>query len=99
MKLCMGWLLQRFRPITLERPKVLLPLAGFPFIDYTLEWLASNSVAKVRGLLMLLLFPSGGLSTCRKGDKGVLDAPGCSSSVFTKLMHMTNCKKASNSIH
>ncbi|KAK9914949.1 hypothetical protein WJX75_002748 [Coccomyxa subellipsoidea] len=38
---------QRFRPITLERPKVLLPLAGVPLLDYTLEWLASNGVAEV----------------------------------------------------
>ncbi|BDA43794.1 Translation initiation factor eIF-2B subunit epsilon [Coccomyxa sp. Obi] len=38
---------QRFRPITLERPKVLLPLVGVPLLDYTLEWLASNNVAEV----------------------------------------------------
>ena len=69
MKLCMGWLLQRFRPITLERPKVLLPLAGFPLIDYTLEWLASNGVAEVRGVLMLLLYHRCGLPTCREGDR------------------------------
>ena len=42
------WLLQRFRPITLERPKVLLPLVGVPLLDYTLEWLASNNVAEVQ---------------------------------------------------
>ena len=41
-------LLQRFRPITLERPKVLLPLVGVPLLDYTLEWLASNNVAEVQ---------------------------------------------------
>ncbi len=41
-------MLQRFRPITLERPKVLLPLVGVPLLDYTLEWLASNNVAEVR---------------------------------------------------
>lgn len=34
--------------MSLERPKVLLPLVGAPLIDYTLEWLASNNVAEVR---------------------------------------------------
>jgi len=36
--------LQRFRPITLERPKVLVPLVNVPLIEYTLEFLASNGV-------------------------------------------------------
>ncbi|KAG0628658.1 hypothetical protein M758_1G043500 [Ceratodon purpureus] len=35
---------QKFRPITLERPKVLLPLVNVPLIDYTLEWLATAGV-------------------------------------------------------
>ncbi|KAG0601733.1 hypothetical protein M758_11G136100 [Ceratodon purpureus] len=34
----------KFRPITLEKPKVLLPLVNVPLIDYTLEWLASAGV-------------------------------------------------------
>lgn len=38
---------QKFRPITLERPKVLLPLINIPMIDYTLEWLASAGVKEV----------------------------------------------------
>ncbi|KAJ7530687.1 hypothetical protein O6H91_14G015100 [Diphasiastrum complanatum] len=38
---------QKFRPITLERPKVLLPLVNVPMIDYTLEWLASAGVEEV----------------------------------------------------
>ncbi|XP_058206789.1 uncharacterized protein LOC131320191 [Rhododendron vialii] len=38
---------QRFRPITLERPKVLLPLANIPMIDYTLAWLESAGVEEV----------------------------------------------------
>ncbi|KAI5076070.1 hypothetical protein GOP47_0008135 [Adiantum capillus-veneris] len=38
---------QKFRPITLERPKVLLPLINIPMIDYTLEWLASAGVEEV----------------------------------------------------
>ncbi|EFJ34609.1 hypothetical protein SELMODRAFT_166978 [Selaginella moellendorffii] len=38
---------QRFRPITMERPKVLLPLVGVPMIDYTLEWLASAGIEEV----------------------------------------------------
>lgn len=39
---------QRFRPITVERPKVLLPLVNAPLIEYTLEWLALNKVEEVR---------------------------------------------------
>jgi hypothetical protein len=38
---------QRFRPITVERPKVLLPLVNAPLIEYTLEWLALNRVEEV----------------------------------------------------
>ncbi|KAH7856246.1 hypothetical protein Vadar_034440 [Vaccinium darrowii] len=38
---------QKFRPITLERPKVLLPLANIPMIDYTLAWLESAGVEEV----------------------------------------------------
>ena len=38
---------QRFRPITVERPKVLLPLVNVPMIEYTLEWLAMNKVEEV----------------------------------------------------
>lgn len=41
-------LLQRFRPITIERPKVLLPLVNVPMLEYTLEWLAMNKVEEVR---------------------------------------------------
>jgi translation initiation factor eIF-2B subunit epsilon len=36
--------MQRFRPITIERPKVLLPLVNVPMLEYTLEWLAMNKV-------------------------------------------------------
>ncbi len=39
--------MQRFRPITVERPKVLLPLVNVPMIEYTLEWLAMNKVEEV----------------------------------------------------
>ncbi|XP_068665360.1 uncharacterized protein [Aristolochia californica] len=38
---------QKFRPITLERPKVLLPLVDVPMIDYTLAWLESAGVEEV----------------------------------------------------
>ncbi|GFY92016.1 trimeric LpxA-like enzyme [Actinidia rufa] len=38
---------QKFRPITLERPKVLLPLVNIPMIDYTLAWLESAGVEEV----------------------------------------------------
>ncbi|KDP23598.1 hypothetical protein JCGZ_23431 [Jatropha curcas] len=37
----------KFRPITLERPKVLLPLVNVPMIDYTLAWLESAGVEDV----------------------------------------------------
>ncbi|XVF56961.1 hypothetical protein PTKIN_Ptkin06aG0163100 [Pterospermum kingtungense] len=37
----------KFRPITLERPKVLLPLVNIPMIDYTLAWLDSAGVEEV----------------------------------------------------
>ncbi len=33
---------QRFSPVALTRPKVLLPLVNVPLLDYTLEWLASQ---------------------------------------------------------
>ncbi|KAK6119803.1 hypothetical protein DH2020_046452 [Rehmannia glutinosa] len=36
-----------FRPITLERPKVLLPLVNAPMIDYTLAWLESAGVEEI----------------------------------------------------
>uniref|UniRef100_I1NC49 Translation initiation factor eIF2B subunit epsilon n=1 Tax=Glycine max TaxID=3847 RepID=I1NC49_SOYBN len=37
----------KFRPITLERPKVLLPLVNVPMINYTLTWLESAGVEDV----------------------------------------------------
>ncbi|KAH6816076.1 Trimeric LpxA-like enzyme [Perilla frutescens var. frutescens] len=36
-----------FRHITLERPKVLLPLVNAPMIEYTLAWLESAGVEEV----------------------------------------------------
>ncbi|KAL6773796.1 hypothetical protein ACKKBG_A22530 [Auxenochlorella protothecoides x Auxenochlorella symbiontica] len=38
---------QKLRPVTLQRPKVLLPLVNTPMLDYTLEWLAINDVEEV----------------------------------------------------
>lgn len=35
---------QRFQPVTVERPKVLLPLVNVPLLDYTLEWLSMNRI-------------------------------------------------------
>lgn len=43
-------MLQRFRPVTAETPKALLPLVNAPMIEYALEWLAANGVAKVHVL-------------------------------------------------
>lgn len=36
-----------FRPITLECPKVLLPLVNVPMLDYTIEFLSQNGVEEV----------------------------------------------------
>ena len=36
-----------FRPITLETPKVLLPLVNAPMLEYTIEFLAQNGVEEV----------------------------------------------------
>lgn len=36
-----------FRPVTLECPKVLLPLANVPMLDYTIEFLSQNGVEEV----------------------------------------------------
>ncbi len=47
--------LQRFRPMSLEKPKVLLPLVGVPMINYTLEWLASNKMSKAGPSLFILV--------------------------------------------
>ena len=37
-----------FRPITLECPKVLLPLVNVPMLDYTIEFLTQNGVKEVQ---------------------------------------------------
>lgn len=34
----------KFRPITLECPKVLLPLVNTPMINYTLAWFESTDI-------------------------------------------------------
>lgn len=36
-----------FRPVTLECPKVLLPLVNVPMLDYTIEFLSQNGVEEV----------------------------------------------------
>ncbi|KAJ3343587.1 hypothetical protein HDU93_007468 [Gonapodya sp. JEL0774] len=37
----------RFRPISFEKPRALLPLANVPLIEYTLEFLALNGIQEV----------------------------------------------------
>jgi translation initiation factor eIF-2B subunit epsilon len=37
-----------FRPVSLEKPKVLMPLCNIPLFDYTIEFLASAGVEEVR---------------------------------------------------
>ncbi len=36
-----------FRPVSLERPKVMLPLVNVPMLDYTIEFLSQNGVEEV----------------------------------------------------
>mmetsp|Transcript_31634 Transcript_31634/g.50502 ORF Transcript_31634/g.50502 Transcript_31634/m.50502 type:complete len:794 (+) Transcript_31634:290-2671(+) len=38
---------RKFRPITLETPKALLPLVNVPMIEYTLEFLAESNVKEI----------------------------------------------------
>ena len=38
---------QNFRPITLERPQMLLPLVNVPMMEYTIEFLAQNGVEEI----------------------------------------------------
>ena len=42
-----GGLATRMRPLTDVRPKMLLPVAGRPFADHQLEWLARHGVTDV----------------------------------------------------
>nr|XP_054756669.1 translation initiation factor eIF-2B subunit epsilon-like [Lytechinus pictus] len=37
----------RFSPVSLEKPRALLPLVNCPIIDYTLEFLATNGVQEI----------------------------------------------------
>jgi translation initiation factor eIF-2B subunit epsilon len=37
-----------FRPVTWEKPKVLLPLVNVPMLEYTIEFLAQNGVEEVK---------------------------------------------------
>jgi translation initiation factor eIF-2B subunit epsilon len=39
--------MQKFRPVSDEVPKALLPVVNAPMMEYALEWLASNGVEKV----------------------------------------------------
>jgi len=37
----------RLRPLTFETPKVLLPVAGRPLVEYTIAWLRSHGISQV----------------------------------------------------
>jgi NDP-sugar pyrophosphorylase family protein len=37
----------RLRPLTLELPKVLLPIAGMPLIQWTLSWLKNHGIEEI----------------------------------------------------
>jgi len=47
----------RLKPLTLETPKVLLPVGGVPLIEHTLVWLRSHGVSEVA------------INLCHLGDK------------------------------
>ncbi|KAL3894657.1 MAG: hypothetical protein SGCHY_005152, partial [Lobulomycetales sp.] len=38
---------RRFRPLTLDRPRCLLPLANVPLLEYTLECLAVSGIRDI----------------------------------------------------
>ena len=38
---------QSFRPVTLERPQMLLPLVNIPMMEYTIEFLAQNGIEEI----------------------------------------------------
>ena len=40
-----------FRPCSLDRPKVLLPLLNVPMLDYVMEFLVSSGVQEVRSFV------------------------------------------------
>ena len=37
----------RLRPLTLDRPKPMLPIAGRPLLEHTIEWLRSHGIAEI----------------------------------------------------
>ena len=50
---------KNFRPVTLEMPKMLMPLASLPMIEYTLEFLATAGVQEVfLGAIFVLFYIS-----------------------------------------
>ena len=59
-----GGLATRMRPLTDVRPKALLPVAGRPFIDHQLEWLARHGVTHV----VLSIGYKGGMLRDHVGD-------------------------------
>jgi hypothetical protein len=42
-----------FRPVSLETPKVLLPLVNVPMLEYSLEFLAQNGVEEVSNIILI----------------------------------------------
>ena len=42
-----GGLATRMRPLTESLPKALIPIAGVPFVDHQLDWLARHGVTDV----------------------------------------------------
>lgn len=42
-----------FRPVTWEKPKVLLPLVNVPMLEYTIEFLAQNGVEEVSSSFLM----------------------------------------------
>ncbi|CAK4608954.1 unnamed protein product [Aphanomyces euteiches] len=77
-----------FRPISLEQPKVLFPLANVPMLDYTLEFLASNGVEEV------LIFCTGNASAI----EAYLSTSTVAQTVKTQCVMSPTCLTAGDAI-
>ena len=78
----------QFRPITLERPKMLLPLVNVPMLEYTLEFLQSSGVKEI------LLFCSW---HANQYDEYIKNSPKWSSDVV-KILSFPKCLNAGDAL-
>ncbi|RHY66573.1 hypothetical protein DYB30_002827 [Aphanomyces astaci] len=77
-----------FRPISLELPKVLFPLANVPMLEYTLEFLASNGVEEV------LIFCTGNTAAI----EAFLSTSTTAQTVKTQIVMSPTCLTAGDAI-